>query len=200
MKHPKFTNLIVSVFMVALATISAISQQVESSYDLTLQLVVGSNEVGAKSEMPSTLDQVTQDIKSRFNFAGYRLANTLQSRIVDGGGAEYKSMVNIFGEATDAIQPAFLEMGVVDLRNFSQQKGAAIFQGRIFRFGARVPVATGASFKDEAGKSRPTTAYEQIGLTLNKFNVPEGQPTLVGTLNLPGTNGTIFLVMTVKSV
>lgn len=200
MKHPKLTNLIMSAFMVALVTIGAIGQQVESSYDLTLQLVVGSNEAGAKTEMPSTLDQVTQDIKSRFGFSGYRLANTIHSRIVDAGGAEYKSLVNIFGETTDPMQPSFMEMSVVDLRNPSQVKGSGTFQGRVFRFGAKVPVATGGSFKDDTGKSRPVTAYEHIGLTLTKFNVPENQPTLVGTLNLPGTNGTIFLVMTIKSV
>lgn len=200
MKHPKLTNLIMSAFMVALVTIGAIGQQVESSYDLTLQLVVGSNEAGAKTEMPSTLDQVTQDIKSRFGFSGYRLANTIHSRIVDAGGAEYKSLVNIFGETTDPMQPSFMEMSVVDLRNLSQVKGSGTFQGRVFRFGAKVPVATGGSFKDDTGKSRPVTAYEHIGLTLTKFNVPENQPTLVGTLNLPGTNGTIFLVMTIKSV
>ncbi|MBP7474762.1 MAG: hypothetical protein KBF83_04865 [Pyrinomonadaceae bacterium] len=200
MKHPKFNNLIMSICLVALAAIGAIAQQAESSYDLTLHLVVGSNEAGAKAEMPSGLEQVTQDIKSRFGFSNYRLATTLQSRILDGGGAEYKSPVNIFGETTDPMQPSFMEMSVIDLRNLSQQKGAGSFQGKMFRFGAKVPVATGGSFKDETGKSRPITAYEHIGLTLTKFNVPEGQPTLVGTLNLPGTTGTIFLVMTIKSV
>ena len=199
MKHPKFTNLIMSACMVALATIGAIGQQAESSYDLTLQLVVGSNEAGAKTEMPSSLDQVAQDLKSRFGFSGYRLANTIHTRIVDAGGAEYKSLANIFGETADPMQPSFMEMSVVDLRNLSQVKGAGMFQGRVFRFGAKVPVATGGSFKDETGKARPITAYEHIGLTLTKFNVPESQPTLVGTLNLPGTNGTIFLVMTIKS-
>jgi hypothetical protein len=200
MKHPKFTNLIASACAVALIAIGAIGQQVESSYDLTLQLIVGSNEAGAKAELPSNLDAIGQQVRGRFGFTGCRLANTLQSRVVDGGGAEYKSLVNIFGETTDPMQPSFLEMSVVDLRNMSQQKDAGLFHGRMFRLGARVPIATGGVFKDETGKSRPVTAYEQIGLTLTKFNVPEGQPTLIGTLNLPGTNGTIFLVMTIKSV
>ncbi len=189
-----------SACMIALASLGAIAQQAESSYHLTLQLVVGSNEAGARAEMPSSLDQVTQDIKSRFSFSGYRLANTIQSRIVEAGGAEYKSMANISGETSDLLQPSYLEVTILDLRNLSQQKGAGLFYGKVFRLGARVPVATGGSFKDEAGKSRPITAYEHIGLTLTKFNVPEGQPTLVGTLNLPGNNGTIFLVMTIKSV
>lgn len=200
MKHRRFTNFLVTIYVIALGAVGAVAQNVESSYDLTLQLVVGSNEAGAKTEMPSSLDQFTQDIKSRFGFSGYRLAKTIHSRIVDAGGAEYKSLVNIFGETTDPMQPSFMEMSVVDLRNLSQQKGAGLFQGRVFRFGAKVPVATGGSFKDETGKSRPVTAYEHIGLTLTKFNVPEGQPTLVGTINLPGSNGTIFLVMTIRSV
>lgn len=200
MKHPRSTNALVTLCVIALGAVGAIAQNVESSYDVTLHLVVGSNEAGAKTEMPSSLEQITQDIKSRFGFSGYRLANTIHSRIVDAGGAEYKSLANIFGETADPMQPSFMEMNVVDLRNLSQQKGAGVFQGRMFRFGAKVPVATGGSFKDETGKSRPITAYEHIGLTLNKFNVPENQPTLVGTLNLPGTNGTIFLLMTIKSI
>lgn len=197
MKHPRLTNFVASACLAAVAAVGAIAQNVEPSYELTLHLVVGSNEAGTRTELPASLDPIARHLKSNFAFAGYRLTNTFQSRLVDGGGTEYKSLMNI-SEAADPRQPAFLEFAITNFAALSQQK--SLFQARTFRFGARVPVATGGSFKDDAGKSHPTTAYEHLGLTQTKLGIAENVPTLIGTLNLPGTNGTIFLVMTVKPV
>ncbi len=97
------------------------------------------------------------------------------------------------------IQPqSFLDLTVSDLWSGQTAKGGQGFMIESFRFGARVPVTNVT--KDDAGKERSATNYEQIGLTLNKVGLPENVPTLVGTLNLPGPNDTIFLVMTIKSV
>ncbi|HEX3102519.1 MAG TPA: hypothetical protein VHQ01_12030, partial [Pyrinomonadaceae bacterium] len=77
-------------------------------------------------------------------------------------------------------------------------KGPQGFQAQGFNFGARVPVTTG-TVKDQSGKDQPIVNYEKIGLDLSKVSFAENVPTLVGTLNLPGNSGTIFLIMTVKS-
>ena len=70
-------------------------------------------------------------------------------------------------------------------------KGGQGYQARGFRFGAKVPVLTGPT-KD--------ITFEAIGLNLDRVGLAENIPTLIGTLNLPGANGTIFLVMTIKTV
>ena len=48
-------------------------------------------------------------------------------------------------------------------------------------------------------KTAAVTNYESIGLNLRRISLVENTPTMIGTLNLPGTNGTIFLIMTVRS-
>ena len=45
----------------------------------------------------------------------------------------------------------------------------------------------------------PAISYESIGLVLHGLGFAENVPTLIGTVNLPGADGTIFLVMTVRS-
>jgi hypothetical protein len=52
---------------------------------------------------------------------------------------------------------------------------------------------------DEANK-QPAIGYESVGLDLNRITLPENAPTLVGTLTLPNTAGTLFLVITARTV
>ena len=76
--------------------------------------------------------------------------------------------------------------------------GRTGFQADSFRFGARVPVVMSGP-ADASGKSLPIYNYEPIGIALSRVGLTDGSPTLIGTLNLPGTSGTIFLIMTVRS-
>ena len=93
--------------------------------------------------------------------------------------------------------PTFLDWELGDFRTMPNAKGQTGFQARIFRFGAKVPVVVGGH--EVNGKTTPVINYESIGLTLDKIGIAENVPTVIGTLNLPGTTGTIFLIMTVRS-
>jgi hypothetical protein len=159
---------------------------------------VGSSET-ARGELPSNLAPISRQLKQSFNFSNYRLAGTYLGRVSNTGGLDYKSQSNLFGADSDnRIQslPIFMEWSINDVRSGPTAKGPLGFQARSFRFGARVPVTT-QSIVDS--KSLPVTQYEAIGLTLGRFGLPENVPTLVGTLSLPGSSGTVFLVMTVRA-
>jgi hypothetical protein len=198
-------SLVSAVFVFVLIACASIAtfgqpdarQQVEPSYEVALQLVIGSNEAGRGSDLPSNLSAVTRQIRSTFAFSNYRMASTFIGRIANTGNFEYKSVTNILGEY-DVRSGSFLEWSMSSFRNLPTAGGKQGFQAQGFRFGARVPVTTG-TYKDESGKISPVINYESIGLTLSKIGLPENQPTLVGTLNLPGANGTVFLLMTVRS-
>jgi hypothetical protein len=41
--------------------------------------------------------------------------------------------------------------------------------------------------------------YEAVGISMNLIGLPANTPTLIGTISLPKTAGTIFLVATVKA-
>lgn len=174
-------------------------RQVEPSYEVSLQLFIGSNDSPQRSEIPANMSVVSKQLKTSFNFTNYRLAGTFLGRIANTGNFEYKSMTNISGQETDLRSQSFLEWSVLSFRNLPTAKNQPGFQAQSFRFGARVPVVTG-SVKDETGRAVSTVNYEGIGLTVGRVGFSENTPTLIGTLNLPGANGTIFLVMTVRSV
>jgi hypothetical protein len=173
--------------------------QVEPSYDVQLQLVIGSNDATQKGDLPAGLGAAASRQIRSFGFSNHKLASTLLGRVGNNGDFHYKSLTNIFGQEVDLRSQTFLEWSVNDLRGLPMPKGGPGYQAGGFRFGARVPVVTGQG-KDDAGKPFPVTAFEPIGLTLDRLGLAENTPTLVGTLNLPGAGGTIFLVMTVKAV
>ena len=184
------------LFLFSAFSVSAQSdplQQLEPSFDVALQVVIGSNDSASRAELPASLSTISKQLKGNFSFANYRLANTFLGRVSNTGNVEYKSVSNILGQETDADAPTFFEWSMGNFRTF--QNG---FQARGFRFGARVPVRTG-TFKDAAGVASPVINYEAVGISMSMIGLPANTPTLVGTISLPKTAGTIFLVATVKA-
>lgn len=206
MKQPNFLRTSTVAFcLVLVSSIISFGQsdppkpplQVEPSYDVSLHLLIGSNE-GSKSDLPASLANVSKQLKANFSFTNYRLASTFLGRISNNGNFEYKSAGNLFGKEAEGTPQTFLEWTVANFRSMPTAKGQPGFQAQAFRFGARVPVQT-TILQGEGGKGSPVYNYESIGLSIGKIGLGENTPTLVGTLNLPGANGTIFLVMTIRS-
>ncbi|MBK7393907.1 MAG: hypothetical protein IPI64_11515 [Chloracidobacterium sp.] len=193
-----------SIFVISLMlTLSAsilaqTSPPVEPSYNISLQLVIGSNDAQTRGDLPAELNNVSRQLKSNFAFSNYRLASTFFGRISNTGSFEYKSTSNIFGQESSGATQSFIEWAALDFRTTPNAAGQTAFQTRTLRFGARVPVLM-TERKDDGGKAVPVYNYEQIGLNLSKVGLSQNTPTLIGTLNLPGTSGTIFLVMTVRA-
>lgn len=195
-------NMIGRVFLMAsvcvLFAVVGMGQQVEASYEVSLQLLIGSNDASVKGEVPKGLDAVTRHLKTNFQLSNFRLADTLMGRVSNTGNFEYKSVADGLGQVKEARVQTFLEWSMGNFRSVPMAKGPG-FQAMSFRFGARVPVAT-TSRPEANGRTETIYNYENIGLTFHKLGVPENVPTLVGTLNLPNADGTVFLVMTVRAV
>ncbi|MEO6334145.1 MAG: hypothetical protein ABIO91_04105 [Pyrinomonadaceae bacterium] len=167
-------------------------EQLEPSYEVALHMVVGSNEPVAGVALPASLSEVSKHLKGNFSFSNYRLANTFIGRVSNTGTIEYKSVFNILDRESSAEAQTFLEWSMVNFRVVANG-----FQARSFRFGARVPVKIQSS-KDSAGVANSVVNYEQIGLSMSMIGLPANTPTLVGTISLPNTAGTIFLVATIR--
>src|SRR5947199_5854251 len=54
---------------------------VEGSYEVSLQVLVGSNDQAVGASVPQGLSGVVRELKSRFSFENYRLINTYFGRI-----------------------------------------------------------------------------------------------------------------------
>lgn len=167
--------------------------RLEPSYEIALQILIGSNDA-SKGDLPASLSPISRHLKNNFSFSNYRLANTYLGRISNTGNFDYKSVSNIFGEENESDAQTFLEWSIGNFR--SVENG---FLARQFRFGARLPVRVGST-KDETGKPIPVMNYEPVGLNMNMIGLPANTPTLVGTISLPRTTGTLFLVATIRRV
>ncbi len=172
---------------------------IEPSYDLILQLIVGSNDPAVRGDLPQNFGVVSRDLKNIFTFSNYRVAATFIGRIANTGSFEYKSVSDIFGQESSNDSRTFLDWSVGGLTSFPDASGQISFQAQTFRFGARVPVKTGQS-KNTEGQMVDIINYGAVGLNMNRISLSGNKPTLIGTLSLPKANGTIFLIMTIKAV
>ena len=206
MTKPNLIFKTTSVFVLCLLSLTtafaqtdARAAQAEPSYEVVLQVVVGSNDAGQKNNLPANLNAVTKNLKTNFTFSNYDLSDTYIGRVANTGSIDYKTISGSFGQPQNSQTPVFLDWTFQSLRNAPNSKGQNTIQIQQFRFGARVPVVT-ATLKDESGKSNPVVSYEAIGLNLRTVSLAENSPTLIGTLPTQKSGETIFLVLTVKSI
>jgi hypothetical protein len=167
------------------------SPPVEPSYEVTLHIVVGSNETGPR-DLPNGLPFVPKNVKNNFAYSNYRLVNTIFGRVSNTGTIEYKSVSNVLGKETDAEADTFLEWSMANFRAVPNG-----FLARAFRFEAKLPMRTGG-FRD-AGSTNPIVNYQTVGISTAMLGFPANKPTLVGTITLPRTVGTLFLVATART-
>lgn len=193
-KHFHLVTIVVSLLFVSAGAFAQNEQRFpESSYEVTLSVVSGSNESGQKGELPSALAPIAKQLRSTFGFSNLRLADTYVGRIGNNGSISYKSIANI--DATErSSTPSFLDWQIAGLRNVASGPGNGVFINA-FRFGARVPVMVGQS-KDSA-----PIQYENIGLTVDRMTANINLPVLIGTVALPKADGgRVFLVLNVVPV
>lgn len=203
MNRPKQILSILSLTSIVLLAASTLpaqtdaKMQAEPSYEAVLQVIVGVNDAAARSDIPQNLNAVAKQLRDNFSFSSYRLANTFIGRIALAGSFEYKSVSDFLGQPSESDAPTFLDWSLGSLRGAPDARGQNILYAQPFRFGARVPIKVGRT-RGSDGQSSDLVNYEAVGLTMNRLSVPESRPTLIGTLSLPKTTGTLFLILTVR--
>lgn len=169
--------------------------QVEPSYEVLLQVLIASNQPN-NDKLPPSLAGIAKKLKSEYSFANYNLAATFLERIAVTGGVDHKGILNQLGQ-TQENDTYFTEWALSGLKPAVNSKGQNLVQFQGFRFGARVPVVVSA-VKDAKGDNNRIINYEAIGININRFNLPENVPTIVGSLSTQKTDEFVFLVLTVK--
>ena len=169
---------------------------VETSYEVTLNVVTGSNDSSQKSELPQNLSAIAKQLKANFGFGSFRIVDSYLGRLGNNGAIQYKSLTDIAGRQPQDV-PSFLDWQISGLKAISAGGGPDSFFINTFRFGARVPIRTSSNF-DSAGKPLTSVVYESIGLTVDRMTLGQNSPVLIGTIALPNALDRIFLVLTVK--
>jgi hypothetical protein len=171
--------------------------QAEPNFEVVLQVILGSDDASQKGDLPPSLSGVARQLKNNFAFSNYRLVNTYLGRVANTGNFEYKSVANILGQESAMDSPSFLDWRLGRLRSVETAGSRSVFSVESFRFGARVPIRF-TNFTGEAPAQ--VVNYESVGVSLDKLNLTANTAALVGTLTLPKTSGTMFLVLTVRPI
>ncbi len=170
------------------------TRQSEPSYEVVLQILIASNNSAAKSNIPANLSETVNKFKKNFTFADYQLLSTNVQRIANTGSLSHKSLLNELSRNSD--ESVFSKWYLNGLRKETDFKGKNRISFQSFTFDARIPVKTENINQDS--RTIPVINYESIGVSLQRFNVPENSPTLIGTLAMPKADEIIFFVLTVK--
>lgn len=169
-------------------------RSVEPVYEVMMQMLIASNDSTKKNEIPENLTETVNQFKKNFTYSNYRIISSTFQRVENKGNIVYRSLLNEI--SPDAGQSVFQDWRLENLETNASSENRVSFQR--FSFQARIPV-TYVSF-NESKSSTPITNYENIGVTLQKFNLPENTPTLISTLSTPPNNQMIFFILTVKPV
>ena len=173
----------------------------ENSVGLEVQLhliVASKSPTGDEERLPASLDAVLKQLRSTFNFKSYRLAATLLNRVKNNGKLTLRwaggQLLPQSSAATNST-PGFNEFRVERVRLIQDEEGHDMIEMLDFNFGARIPVQIPSIASN--GNTAPVIQYENTGITTD-ITVREGEPTIVGTLNVGPSGDALIIVVSAR--
>ena len=205
-------TLLLSIFMIGAAagnqqvfaqTASADSQPAsqrdkedETNLDTQLYLLVATNQDVDDAKLPAALDQLVKQLRPSLPFKNYRLAATLINRVKNNGHLNLKWVGGPLGVSNaPSVNPSFNEFKVMGVKLATDAAGQSVVRMEGFSFGARIPIQTGTVASN--GPPAAVINYESTGLSTD-ISMREGEPVVVGTLNVGPSGDAIILVMSAK--
>ena len=170
----------------------------EINLDTQLYLIVGTNQDVGDAKMPASLEPVIKQLRATMPFKNYRLAATLLNRVKN----EARLDVGWIGAPLSSVpvptQPPMTKssFSVRQVKLGRNSEGHSTVQMSGFKFNAQLPVQINASLAD----NRPLTPvfnYEGANLSTD-ISMREGEPVVVGTLNVGPSGDAIILVVSAK--
>jgi hypothetical protein len=173
-------------------------QEDETNLDTQLYLLVATNQDVDDAKLPAALDPVVKQLRSSLPFKNYRLAATLLNRVKNDGRLNLKWIGGplVPSGAVSATTPSFNEFKVNNLKLVKDAANQQVVRMEGFGFGVRIPIIT-ASTVASNGPMAPIINYESTGLNTD-ISMREGEPVVVGTLNIGPSGDAIILVMSAK--
>jgi hypothetical protein len=171
----------------------------ETNLDTQLYLIVGTNEDVGDSKLPAALDTIVKQLRAALPFKHYRLAATLINRVKNEGRLDLSWIGGPMASATTAspaMTPSFSQFKVRHVKLFRNTEGQSMVQMLGFNFGARIPIQTSGAIA-ATGAVSPNFNYEHTGVATD-ISMREGEPVIVGTLNVGPSGDAIILVVSAK--
>jgi hypothetical protein len=174
-------------------------QEDETNLDTQLYMLIATNQEIDDARLPTALDPVVKQLRGSLPFKNYRLAATLINRVKNGGRLNLKWIGGPLFASASTISggtPSFNEFSVNSVKLVRDGAGHEFIRMDQFRFGARVPIQTSQTVAS-TGAGFPVINYEPTGLGTD-ISIREGEPAIVGTLNVGPSGDAIILVMTAR--
>lgn len=170
----------------------------EINLDTQLYLLIATNGEVDDAKLPPSLEGVIKQLRASLPFKNYRLAATLINRVKNEGrlNLQWVGGPLLASAAASAQTPSFNEFKVNQVKLATDANGRDVVRMDGFRFGARIPIQTGTAIASN-GPAAPILNYENTGLNTD-ISMHEGEPVVVGTLNVGPSGDAIILVMTAK--
>ncbi len=170
----------------------------ETNLDTQLYLLVATNQDVDDARLPVALDSVVKQLRASLPFKNYRLVTTLVNRVKNEGRLSLKWIGGplLASAAASANTPSFNEFKVFSVKLVNDASGRPMVRMGGFAFGARIPIITGTAVAAN-GPAGAIINYEQTGLNTD-ISIREGEPVVVGTLNVGPSGDAMILVMSAK--
>jgi hypothetical protein len=172
-------------------------QEDHANLDTQLYLIVATNQEVAESRSPAILEPVLKQLRATLPFKNYRVSATLINRVKNDGRLNLKWIGGplIVSAAATTHTPSFNEFKVHNVR-LLQDGNRQVVRMEGFSFGARIPIQSGTAIA-ASGPAAPIINYESTGLNTD-ISMREGEPVVVGTLNVGPSGDAIILVISAK--
>jgi hypothetical protein len=209
----KIQKVISAMFVVLLAALFVVSssssaraqtsnQQAETRDDETnldtqLYLIVATNQPVSDEKLPASLDGVVKQLRAALPFKNYRLAAALVNRVKNDGRLDLSWIggpVASTTGSTSTVSPSFSSFKVRNVKIARNSVGETVVQMAGFNFGMRIPIQVG---QVAVNGGIPAINYENTGLSTD-ISIREGEPVVVGTLNVGPSGDAIILVVAAK--
>lgn len=170
----------------------------ETNLDTQLYLLVATNNAVEDARLPAALDPLIKQLRTSLPFRNYRLAATLINRVKSDGHLSLRWIGGplMATAAASNATPSFNEFKVGRVRVGTNAAGQSIVKMEGFTFGARIPIQSGTAIASN-GPAAPIINYENTGLNTD-ISMREGEPVVVGTLNVGPSGDAIILVMSAR--
>lgn len=178
------------------ATKQAQAKDDETNLETQLYLIVGTTADVPDTKMPAALDNVVKQLRATLPFRNYKLAATMINRVRNEGRLELRWIggpMTLAAGPSPALNPSFSNFSIRQVRLGQGSDGQRMVQMNGFNFGARVPIQVGSAIAAN-GTVAPSINYEPTGISTD-VSMREGEPVIVGTLNIGPSGDAIILVV-----
>ncbi|MCM3905632.1 MAG: hypothetical protein ND866_28395 [Pyrinomonadaceae bacterium] len=168
----------------------------ETNLDTQLYLLIATNQPVDDARLPVALDGVIKQLRNSLPFKNYRLAATLINRVKNEGRLNLQWIGGplLPAAAASANTPSFNEFHIVRVKLVRASDGREMVSMDGFKFGAKIPIQMAAVASNAPG---PPINYEPTGLNTD-ISMREGEPVVVGTLNVGPSGDAIILVVSAQ--